>query len=139
MKLAYDELTTCLKEFSPGHAWLSYQSRNEAFSDGQFVHQPATDVEYGYLLHGELTKADEDRSLHVHYQANGNWRVSEYFIEGDENGDWLVDQTRVLATSHSLGMLTYNRIWALNTDGSGYAPIAACFDGFSDRDSREES
>lgn len=112
-----------LDGFSPVSGWIGYQSGNQ-----HFIHQPLEfKSDYGVLLNAEMVKA-HNTALHVRYDGNGQWIVTQYTYR--EGGEYLADCVQHFASFDKDGKTTldYLRFWALGD--LGVNPVFACFVGF---------
>ncbi len=118
-----DAIYAKLDGFNPVSGWLSYQSGNQ-----HFMNQPLElKSDYGVLLNAEMVDAN-NTALHVRYDSNGQWIVTQYSYR--EGGDYLADRVQHFASFDKDGKTTldYLRFWALGD--LGVNPVFACFVGF---------
>lgn len=125
----YKSLLETIDQFKPDAGWLSYQSKNIRYRNGEDLIQNQS---YGYLLQGELVKGDI--SLHIKSNGRGGWIVNEisYQYEAAELG--LIENVSFLAMpeneSDSEGYLNYQLYWKKD-DCLGYRQEQSRFTGFS--------
>jgi hypothetical protein len=120
---ALEQVYTKLDRFNPVSGWMGYQSGNQ-----HFMNQPLElKSDYGVLLNAEMVNA-HNTSLHVRYDGNGQWIVTQYSYR--EGGDYLADRVQHIASFDKDGKMTldYLRFWTL--EGLGVNPVFACFVGF---------
>lgn len=122
-----EDVTKKIKDFNPISGWIGYQSGNQ-----YFVNEPlAFKSDYGVLLNAEMTNGG-GVSLHVRYNGNGGWVVTQYHY--GKGGEYVADTVKHLASFDKDGNTTlrYLRFWKEN--GSGVNPVFACFIGFGGKE-----
>lgn len=118
-----------LDSFNPISGWIGYQSGNQ-----YFVHEPlAFKSDYGVLLNAEMTNGS-GVSLHVRYNGNGGWVVTQYHYGKGEK--YVADTVKHLASFDKDGNTTlrYLRFWKLQDGSLGVNPVFACFVGFGGKE-----
>jgi hypothetical protein len=124
---ALEQVYAKLDRFNPVSGWMGYQSGNQ-----HFINQPLElKSDYGVLLNAEMVNA-HNTSLHVRYDGNGQWLVTQYNYR--EGGDYLADRVQHIASFDKDGKTTldYLRFWTL--EGLGVNPVFACFVGFGGKE-----
>lgn len=117
-----------LDRFNPISGWLDYQSGKQYFINKPLVPSP----DYDMLLNAELVN-DNNTSLHVRYNGNSGWIVTQYhYGKGD---DYIVDEVKHLASFDKSGNTTlqYLRFWKIQDGILGMNPVFACFVGFEEK------
>lgn len=118
-----EEVYAKLGRFNPVSGWIGYQSGNQ-----HFIRQSLElKSDYGVLLNAEMVNAD-NTALHVRYDGNGQWIVTQYTYR--EGGKYLADRVQHIASFDKDGKTTldYLRFWTLGD--LGVNPVFACFVGF---------
>lgn len=114
---------------NPTSGWIGYQSGNQ-----YFINQPlAFKSNYGVLLNAEMTNGS-GVSLHVRYNGNGGWVVTQYhYGKGEE---YVADTVKHLASFDKDGNTTlrYLRFWKVQDGSLGVNPVFACFVGFGGKE-----
>lgn len=123
-----DAVYAKLDNFNPVSGWIGYQSGNQ-----YFIHQLLElKSDYGALLNAEMVNA-HNTSLHVRYDGNGQWIVTQYhYFEGI---DYLADHVQHFASFDKDGKTTldYLRFWAVQEGVLGVNPVFSCFVGFGEK------
>jgi hypothetical protein len=117
-----------LDSFNPISGWIGYQSGNQ-----YFVNEPwAFKSDYGVLLNAEMTNGS-GVSLHVRYNGNGGWVVTQYhYGKGEE---YVADTVKHLASfDNGNTTLRYLRFWKVQDGSLGVNPVFACFVGFGGKE-----
>ncbi len=117
-----------LDRFNPTSGWIGYQSGNQ-----YFVNEPlAFKSDYGVLLNAEMTNGS-GVSLHVRYNGNGGWVVTQYhYGKGEE---YVADTVKHLASfDNGNTTLRYLRFWKVQDGSLGVNPVFACFVGFGGKE-----
>lgn len=118
-----------LDRFNPTSGWIGYQSGNQYFMNQPLVFKS----DYGVLLNAEMTNGS-GVSLHVRYNGNGGWMVTQYhYGKGDE---YVADSVKHLASFAKDGKtaLQYLRFWKAQDGVLGVNPVFACFVGFGGKE-----
>ena len=142
----YGQLREYVTAFAGDQGWCSYQSGDIAMTPDKIsgknratiALEPPDNREYGYLLHGEITRTHSNQTLDIHFEKPGSWRVVLFEVDEDDEGEFLVDEVQMRATPETLGTLRYQRIWQPDDGGAGYLPMVTCFKGFHDGRSDDE-
>ncbi|MBO0613276.1 hypothetical protein [Thiothrix fructosivorans] len=120
-----EKVYAALDRFNPVTGWIGYQSGNQHFNN-----QPLEiKADYGQLLNAEVTNGN-GASLHVRYNGNGGWVVTEYRYSA--GNAYLADKVRHVASFDKDGNTTlqYLRFWQEKDGALGVNPVFACFVGF---------
>lgn len=118
-----------LDSFNPVAGWMGFQSGNQHFNHEPL---PKAGANYGQLLNAEVTNG-KGASLHVRYNGNGGWVVTEYGYSA--GNDYLADKVRHVASFDKDGNTTlqYLRFWQERDGALGVNPVFACFVGFGEK------